>query len=84
MKASDIIKEKPYLVWHTKNYEGLSDESVVEAVLNYGDMDDVRRLIKILGVKRVAAIFRERSNRQRCNYRSDVRHYFQLYFAKYA
>jgi len=84
MKAQDIIKQKPYLIWYTKNYDGLNDEAVVEAVLNYGDWDDVQNLIKILGIKRVAEIFREQSRRPRSNYDKKIAHYFQLYFNRYA
>jgi hypothetical protein len=58
----------------------------VEAVLNYGNWDDVQKLIKILGIKRVAKIFRQQTapDKMRCNYRPDVKHYFNLYFQKYA
>ena len=84
MKLSEYIKKRPYLIWYTKNYEGLSTESIVEAALNYGDWDDVQKLIKILGIKRTAAIFRKKSKQKRCNYEPKVKHYFQLYFSKYA
>ena len=84
MKASDIIKEKPYLIWYTKNYAGLDDKAVVEAVLNYGDWNDVQRLIKILGVGKTARIFAKQISGQRCNYDNKVKHYFKLYFDHYA
>ena len=84
MKVQDIIKQKPYLIWHTKNYDGLSEEAVVEAVLNYGDFDDVQKIIQILGIKKVAEIFRKQATLPRCNYRPEIKNYFQLYFAKYA
>lgn len=84
MKASDIIQKKPGLIWYTKNYDGLSDEAVVEAVLNYGDMDDVRKLMQIVGIKKVADIFRENAFRQRTNYRPEIKNYFRLYFGRYA
>jgi len=37
---NNFIKKRPYLVWYTKNYDNLSEEAVVEAVLNYGNFDD--------------------------------------------
>ncbi|EKE21327.1 MAG: hypothetical protein ACD_7C00279G0003 [uncultured bacterium] len=82
----DFIKKRKYLIWYTKNWDGLSDEAIVEAVLNYGDWDDVQEMISILGIKRVASIFRAKTDPSlmRCNYRSDVKHYFKLYFQKYA
>lgn len=40
MNIHTFIKKKPYLVWHTKNFEHLSNESIVENVLNYGNFAD--------------------------------------------
>lgn len=84
MDIHEFIKERPYLIWYTKNYDGLSDEAVVEATLNYGNWDDVHKLIGILGKKRVAEIFRNESARERSNYYPKIRHYFNLYFNKFA
>jgi len=84
MTIGDFVRKRKYLFWSTKNYDGLSKEAVVEAILNYGNMDDVRELISFLGVQEVAKIFHEQTNRSRINYRPEVKNYFQLYFQKYA
>ena len=86
MDIHDFIKKRKHLIWYTKNWDGLSDESIVEAVLNYGDWDDVQEMIKILGMEKVAKIFREQTSpdRMRCNYRPEIANYFKLYFQKYA
>ena len=84
MTINEFIKQKPYLIWYTKNYDGLSQEAIVEAVLNYGDFDDVQKIIQILGVRKVAAIFRKQAAMPRCNYDSKIKNYFSLYFAKHA
>ncbi|KKQ68001.1 MAG: hypothetical protein US88_C0008G0055 [Parcubacteria group bacterium GW2011_GWA2_38_27] len=52
--------------------------------MNYGDFNDVKKMIKILGIKKVATIFREKSKEKRCNYRPEIKNYFRLYFDKYA
>lgn len=86
-KIHDFIKQRPYLIWWVKDYEKLSAESIVEATLNYGDWDDVQTLIKILGIKKVARIFKEKSMPSkvgRQNYSPEVKNYFSLYFKKYA
>ena len=67
-----------------KEYEQLSEAAVVEAVLNYGDWEDVQELIRILGKRKVAAIFRRQISRSRCNYQPKIKNYFHLYFNKYA
>lgn len=84
MKLSDYIKKRPYLVWYTKNYDKLSEDAIVEAVLNYGDWKDVQEVINILGIKETAAIFKRKSKSKRSNYRPEIKNYFTLYFKQYA
>lgn len=83
-KLRKFIKDRSYLIWYVKNLENLSVESIVEHTLNYGNWDDVQKLIGILGVKETAKIFREQTNRLRVNYHPKTKHYFNLYFKKYA
>ena len=87
MSIQNFIKKRKYLVWWTKNHDKLSNESVVEATLNHGNWDDVQKLIKTLGIKKVAQIFRKKSRTSRAgrqNYRPEIKNYFALYFNKYA
>ena len=84
MDLSDFVKKRKQLFWSTKNYDGLSKEVVVETILNYGDMNDVRELISLLGIREVSKIFHEQISRPRINYRPEVKNYFELYFQKYA
>ena len=84
MTISEFAKQRKHLFWSTRNYDGLSKEAVVEAVLNYGDMKDVGELISILGIKEVARIFRENTSRARVNYDPKIVNYFSLFFNKYA
>lgn len=84
MMINDFIKERPYLVWYTKNYDGLSDGAILESILNYGDFDDVEKAFSIIGIKKAAHIFTEQIRRKRNNYRPKIKNYFNLYFKKYA
>ncbi|MCK5510861.1 hypothetical protein KAI65_04975 [Candidatus Parcubacteria bacterium] len=86
MTIHDFIKKRKHLIWYVKNYDRLDAESIVEATLNYGDWDDVQTLIKIIGIKKMAKIFRKQINLRwgRCNYSPEVKNYFTLYFKKYA
>ena len=84
MTINDFIKERPYLVWSTDNYNHLSEEAIMESVLNYGDFDDVKKMLAILGVKKAALIFKKQISRKRGNYRPKIKNYFNLYFKKYA
>jgi hypothetical protein len=84
MGIHEFIKKRPYLIWYVKDTSKLSEASIVEHVLNYGDWDDVQKMIKILGMKKAAKIFREKSKLQRSNYRPEIKNYFDFYFRKYA
>lgn len=85
MKINDFIKKRPYLVWYVKDLDNLSSEAIVEAVLNYGDFDEIKKMISILGIKKTALIFKKQTKeRQRVNYDPKTVNYFNLYFKKYA
>ena len=84
MTIKDFIKKRPYLVWYVKDLNNVSEEAIVEAVLNYGDFDDVQEMIGILKIKKVARIFQKQINKKRSNYNPKIKNYFKLYFKKYA
>lgn len=84
MTINTFIKKRPHLVWHIKDLDHLSEESIVENVLNYGDFPDIKKMIDILGMKKVANIFRKQIKRKRNNYDQKIKNYFKLYFDKYA
>lgn len=79
-----FMQERKYLIWYVKNPEDLDIESIIEHTLNYGAWDDVQKLIKILGIKKMAEIFRKQTSGFRMNYDVKTKNYFNLYFKKYA
>ena len=83
MTAQSFIKKRPYLIWHTKDLKHLSDDAIVESVLNYGDFNDVKKLISIFGSRKTAKIFYKHVKRARRNYDSKIERYFKLFFRKY-
>ena len=86
-KLADFIDKNKHLMWWVKDYKKIKAESIVEATLNYGDWEEVQTLIKILGIKKVAKIFRSKSPPSpmgRTNYFPEVINYFNHYFDKYA
>ena len=86
MNLGDFVKKRKHLFWSTRNYDGLSSEAVVEGILNYGDWEDVQKLIRLMGIEEVARIFRKQmvTGRQKGNYKKLARNYFTLYFNKHA
>ena len=84
MKTHEFVKKRKYLFWDTVNYNNLSEQVILEAVLNYGSWEDVQIFIKIIGIKKASKIFNKQIKQKRSNYRPQVKNYFKLYFNKYA
>ena len=82
-KPLDLIQEKPYLVWYVKDKECLSEEVIVEAILNRGDFDDFLKLTDIMGIRRVAEIFYRQTSLKRSNYSKKTENYFRLFFGSH-
>lgn len=84
--VKQLLKKNAKLFWWVPEdkVENLPLESLVEAVLNYGTIEQVRELFDKIGLKKVASIFREQVMRPRKVYSAQVENYFTLYFNKYA
>ena len=83
------IEERQNLFWYSSapKSETVSDELLVETILNYGSMDDLRGLFSIMGIKNAAKIFFDsvnRSERRKANYHELTLNYFTLLFNRYA
>jgi hypothetical protein len=84
-----FIKEHSNLFWYTSadKKEDISLEYLVETILIYGDMNSVKQLFKLLGIKKVSKIFFNSINsseRRRSNYDDITLNYFSLVFKRYA
>jgi len=81
-----FIRQHSSLFWYTPEdkKEDIGPELLVETILNYGTLDDVRSLFKVLGIKETAKIFFSAEGRKKLNYYPEVYNFFSLYFKKYA
>jgi len=81
-----FIRQKSSLFWSVPEdkKEDITPALLVETILNYGSMDDVRKLIRLMGMKEVARVFFSAKGRQELNYYPQIYHYFSLLFKKYA
>ena len=81
-----FIHENRNLFWYTPadKKEEISPEFLVETILNYGDLDAVKKLISILGIKETSRIFFSAKGRQKLNYYPEIYNFFSLLFSKYA
>jgi len=83
------IDDHQHLFWYSPapKTETVSDELLVEMVLNYGRMDDLRALFEVMSIKNVANIFFDsirKSERRKGNYHELTLNYFTLLFNRYA
>jgi hypothetical protein len=81
----ELIRKYGSLFWYVREEDkaDLSLEAVVESILNYGDLDAVRLLIKKAGISKVASIFFSQVQRDRVNYFPQVENFFRLYFNRH-
>jgi len=81
----NFIESRSYLFWYVKkeNLGDLSEDVVVEQVLQYGDLNDVRQLFEIIGLSRTSTIFRKITNKKRVNLHPKTVNFFNLYFQKH-
>jgi len=85
-RRAKFIDKHSALFWYTPEEakHAISDELLVETILNEGTLDDFRELKDILSPKRVAQIFFGATPRQIGNYYPEIRHFFSLVLKEYA
>ena len=83
-ELTQFAKQTPSLFWSTKSYDKLSPEVILENTLNYGDWSDVQQIFQIMGLSNAYKVFDKIANKKRGNLRPSIKHYFTLYFEKYA
>ena len=81
-----FIRQHSSLFWYTPEdkKEDIGSELLVETILNYGTLDDVRNLFTVFGIKETARVFFDAEGRKKLNYYPEVYNFFSLYFKKYA
>ena len=80
------IRERGALFWYSPGDKGetVGDELLVEHVLNYGTMEDVRELFRVMGLQRVAEVFKGMTGRKKMNFYPEIWNFFNLVFTRYA
>jgi hypothetical protein len=88
-ELKEFIRENSSLFWYTPQdkKEDIGPELLVETILNYGDINAVRKLFKIMGIRKVSEVFFysiNLSQRRRGNFHESTVNYFTLVFKRYA
>ena len=81
-----FIRENSSLFWYTPEdkKEDISPEFLVETILNYGSLEDIKKLISIIGINEMSKVFFNAKGRKKLNYYPEIYNYFELFFTKYA
>lgn len=79
-----IIKNNETLFWYSAGdkSQSVSDELLVETMLNYADLKTIKELFVAMGVQKVAKIFYGLDERKKLNIYPEIYNFFDLYFQK--
>lgn len=80
------IEERKDLFWFIRASQRhlITKTILVETILNYGELEDIRELINILGLNQTATIFyNSTENKARKKYYPEVENFFKLYFDRH-
>lgn len=85
MTRAEYIKQHASLFWYTPEAKKreISDSLLVETILNYGTIDDVKALFDLMGIEKVADVFFSAKGRQKLNYFPQIYNFFTLVFNRY-
>jgi two-component SAPR family response regulator len=85
-EIKEFIRQHSNLFWYIPEdkKEEISNEVLVEFIFNYGDMNDVRKLIKFIGMERLSEIFSGLQGRKILNYYPEIYNFFSILIKRYA
>ena len=88
MKTPEVkkfIDDHQHLFWYSPapKSDTVSDELLVETILNYGTLGEIHDLFEAVGLQKVASIFWGMTGRKELNFFPEIHNYFSLYFKKY-
>lgn len=85
-KITKFIKEHSNLFWYTPEdkKEKISEELLLETILNYGTLKDSLNLIDLIGFRNTLKILQKAKGRKKMNYYPEIYNFFTLYLSRNA
>lgn len=80
----DWLRQHQYLWWWVADVTKISDASILEGVMNYGDWQDFLYLKKKWGLDKIKGLFMAMTNQRRMNLRLPAQALFQNYLTCHA
>jgi len=84
-EINEFVRARRTLFWSISDtqLDHVSIPLIVETILTYGSLKDIKQLFGLVGLEKVAEIFFEQLARRRVNYPPRTAHYFKLYFNRH-
>ncbi len=84
--VKNFIREHENLFWHTplNEKENISDEMLLEYILNYSDLPTIKKFFELMGIQKIKAIFQNLNGRKKGNIYPEIHHLFSEYLKRIA
>jgi hypothetical protein len=85
-EVKEFIRQHSALFWYIPEdkKEYISEDLLVETILNYGSLEDSLTLISLLGKSNVQRILTAAKGRKKGNYFPEIHNFFSLLLARHA
>ncbi len=84
-EVKQFIQKHNHLFWYIPEdkKEEISQELLIETILNYGELSDFKELIQVVGFKQIVKVFSELQGRKKLNYYPEIYNFFSLVLKRY-
>lgn len=85
-EIKEFINKHEDIFWYTPKdkKKNVSEELLLETVLNYANLEDCLTLIRLIGVKKALEILKNAKGRKKLNYYPEIYNFFMNILSKNA
>ncbi len=85
-ELESFIHHNKHFFWYTPETEkpNISDELLLEHIINYADLITIKELFKIWGIQKAKTVFENLKGRKSHNIYPELYHFFTEYFKRVA
>jgi hypothetical protein len=86
MNKKTFIAKNKHLFWYTPEdkISSISDELLLENIINYADLNTIKELFEIWGLKKAKKVFEGMKERKKQNFYPEIHHFFSEFFKRVA
>ena len=85
MTREELIQKNKDLFWYIRKdaLNEISDDVLVEFIMNYGDMEALKDLIHVLGIEKLRIVYNNIQGRRVGNYKVESLNYLKIIIENY-